>query len=135
VEDDYYTTGEASRLLRVSEERVRQLLASGELAGDHDPITERWRVFKPAIHARREQRRPSEPSRMTGDTREWVDRIAKLEKELGRLEGEMRARAELTELTVSTLKVQLQRERERTDRLETELRQERSKGFWERLFG
>jgi len=54
----------------------------------------------------------------------------------------MRARAELTAVTESTLKESLERERKRADRLEEraeklrgELEVERSKGFWARLFG
>jgi hypothetical protein len=54
----------------------------------------------------------------------------------------MRARAELTATTESTLRESLERERERADRLEerteklrSELEAERSKGFWARLFG
>jgi hypothetical protein len=47
----------------------------------------------------------------------------------------MRARAELTATTESTLREQLERERERADRLEAELRDERGRGFWARLFG
>jgi hypothetical protein len=49
--------------------------------------------------------------------------------------GRSEARAELTEQAESTLREQLERERERADRLEEELREERSKGFWRRLFG
>jgi hypothetical protein len=47
----------------------------------------------------------------------------------------MQGRLELTEAAESTLREQLQRERERADRLEAELRDERSIGFWARLFG
>jgi len=41
----------------------------------------------------------------------------------------------LSERAESTLREQLERERERADRLETELQQERSKGCWVRPFG
>jgi hypothetical protein len=51
------------------------------------------------------------------------------------VEGEFRARAELSEITESTLREQLQRERERADKAEAALEAERSKGFWARLFG
>jgi hypothetical protein len=44
-------------------------------------------------------------------------------------------RAELTERAESTLREQLERERERADRLETELQQKRSRGCWVRPFG
>jgi hypothetical protein len=60
-----------------------------------------------------------------------IDRLAQLEHQLGRAE----AVAELTEEAHSTTQEALQRERERADKLEAELRDERSKGFWARLFG
>jgi excisionase family DNA binding protein len=131
VEGDYYTTGEAARVLRVSESRVRQMLLAGELEGTRDPVSERWRIPPHTVHARLEQRRPSEPARTATDAREWIERVAELERELGRMEG----RLELTETAHSTLQDQLRREQERADRLEAELREERSRGFWARLFG
>jgi hypothetical protein len=62
---------------------------------------------------------------------ELVERVETLAMELGHTRG----RLELTEKTESTLREQLERERERADRLEEELRVEQSKGFWARLFG
>jgi excisionase family DNA binding protein len=135
MEGDYYTTGEAARILGVTETRIRQLLLSKELEGTRDPMTERWRIPQHAVHARKEQRRPTEPPRLTADAREWIERVNELERELGRVEGEMRAQTQLTETTESTLRESLERERERADKLEAELREERSKGFWARLFG
>jgi hypothetical protein len=54
-----------------------------------------------------------------------------LERQLGRLEG----RLEIEAVARSTLEESLQREGERADRLEEELRDERGRGFWRRLFG
>jgi hypothetical protein len=64
-----------------------------------------------------------------------LDIVRDLERELGRVQGEFRARQELTQITESTLREQLERERERADRLESALEAERTKGFWARLFG
>jgi excisionase family DNA binding protein len=134
--EDYYTTGEAARILRVTEARVRQMLGGGELEGTRDPVSDRWRIPQHAVHARKEERRPSqEAPRTSADAREWIERVTELERELGRLEGETRAKAQLTEVTESTLRESLEREKERADRLEQELSEERSKGFWARLFG
>jgi hypothetical protein len=44
-------------------------------------------------------------------------------------------RLELTAQAESTLRGQLDQEREETERLRSELEAERSKGFWRRLFG
>jgi excisionase family DNA binding protein len=136
--EDYYTTGEAARILKVTEARVRQMLGASELEGTRDPVSDRWRIPQRAVHARLEQRRPSEAPRTSADAREWIERVAVLERELGRLEG----RLQLTEEADSTLRDSLERERERADRLEEraeqlrgELEVERSKGFWARLFG
>jgi hypothetical protein len=104
-----------------------------------------WRLDKASVHAFRDDRRSSRPREgprsRPKPSAAW-DRVTELERELGRLEGEMRARAELTATTESTHRESLERERERADRLEEraeklrgELESERSKGFWARLFG
>jgi excisionase family DNA binding protein len=58
MEADFYTTGEAARILRVSESRVRQMLLAGELEGGRDPETDRWRIPQHVVHARVEERPP-----------------------------------------------------------------------------
>jgi excisionase family DNA binding protein len=134
VEEDYYTTGEAARVLRVSESRIRQMLGAEELEGSRD-LNGRWRIPQRAVHERME-RVPREPrvrdsGAPSADVNALIDRLAQLEHQLGRAE----AVAELTEEAHSTTQEALQRERERADKLEAELRDERSKGFWARLFG
>src|SRR5829696_462959 len=131
MEGDHYTTGEAARILKVTEARVRQMLGAGEMEGSRDPVSDRWRIPQHAVHARLEQRRPPESTRSSADAREWIEQVRELERELGRVQG----RLEITEVAESTLREQLERERERADRLEGELREERGKGFWARLFG
>jgi excisionase family DNA binding protein len=54
MEGDTYTTGEAARILGVTETRIRQLLLSGELEGTRD-MNELWRIPQHAVHARKEQ--------------------------------------------------------------------------------
>ena len=136
---DTYTPAEAERLLArtdkpITERRIRQMLQAGELEGQRDEAG-RWHVYQHEIHRMLEERRRgtddlSEPPTSLGDARDWIERAAALERELGRLEG----RLELTEQTESTLREQLQRERERADRLEAELREAR-RPWWSRLFG
>jgi excisionase family DNA binding protein len=135
---DYYTTGEAARVLGLTESRIRQMLLASELEGERDPTTERWRIPQHAVHARLETRRPRERSGPSLSAAEWLERVEVLQRELGRLEG----RLQLTEQTDSTLRETLERERQRADRLEEQLsaereklEAERSKGFWSRLFG
>jgi excisionase family DNA binding protein len=140
--EEFYTVSEAAKLLGVSGSRVRQLLTSGELEGEQDPLSDRWRVSRVSVHARREERgthtRTPSSSAPPADPTPWVDRIAELERALGRAE----ATRELTEQAHSTTREALERERERADRLEERAEQltnaleaEQSKGFWARLFG
>jgi len=142
--EDSYTTGEAARILKVTEARVRQMLGAGELEGTRDPVSDRWRIPQHAVHTRLEQRRPTEAPRTSADAREWIQRVAVLERELGRIEG----RLQITEVAESTLRDQLEREqrradeerqradeeRDRANRLAEELREAR-RPWWSRWFG
>jgi hypothetical protein len=127
---------EAARLLGLTPGRVRQMLLSGELEGAKDPTSDRWRVSQAAVLERRAERKPKQelpasPAPTGPDVGALIDRIARLEHQLGRAE----AVAELTEEAHSTTQQALALERERVARLETELAQERGKGFWSRLLG
>jgi excisionase family DNA binding protein len=145
ADSDFYVVKDAARLLSVGEHRVRQMLREGELEGVRDPTLDRWKIPKAAVHALRDKRPTRAPETALGASErapELLEVIRDLERELGRLEGEMRAQTQLTETAESTLREQLERERERADRLEErseqlrdELEAERSKGFWARLFG
>jgi excisionase family DNA binding protein len=131
---DYYSVPEAARILKITQPRIRQLLLSGELEGHKTPDSDRWKIPQHAVHARLEDRRPREASTSPEDApgaSVWIEQVRELERALGRLEGQR----ELTEQTASTLRESLERERERADRLERELSEERTKGFWRRLFG
>jgi hypothetical protein len=67
-----YTVEEAARVLKRTPGRIRQMLRSGELSGEHEGGDERkpWRVHKWSAHALRdrlqEDRRPSERARPSG---------------------------------------------------------------------
>jgi excisionase family DNA binding protein len=132
VEEDVYTTGEAARILRVTESRIRQMLAGGELEGSRD-VNGRWRIPQHAVHERLDAR-PREPRESRGaavDVDALIERLAQAEHARGRAEQ----RLELTGHTESTLREDLERERERADRAERELSELRGLGFWARLFG
>ena len=145
MEEDTYTTGQAARILRVTDRGVRKMIDRGELEAHQD---ERGRHLIPqrAVHAMLEERReaevgersPEETSRGTEEARELRERVESLQRELGRLEG----RLELTERTESTMREERQRleqllEEERSERrrLQEQLDAERSRGFWQRLLG
>src|SRR5918995_5570813 len=141
-ERETYSASEAAKVLKLSTRRVRQLAETEEIEGTRD-AEGNWRLYKASVHTFRDDRRSSRSregprgrSKRPDSSSAW-DKVTELERALGRLEGEMRARAELTATTESTLKESLERERERADRLEEraeklrgELESERSKGFW-----
>jgi hypothetical protein len=106
------------------------MLKTGELEGTRD-LNERWRIPQHAVHTRLDRRGPRESRAPAADVEGLIDRVATLERELGRVE----VRAELTEVAESTAREQLDRERERADRAEAELADMRGRGFWARLFG
>jgi excisionase family DNA binding protein len=132
VEEDYYTVQEAARILRTTERTVRRRLERGDLDGTRDPTTGRWRVAARSVSAALPDRPPKESQEAVESPQEagLRERVESLLRELGRLEG----RLELTEMAESTLREQLERERERADRLEEELRDAR-RPWWRRMFG
>jgi len=133
VEEETYTVQEAARILRTTERTVRRRLERGELKGSRDPTSGRWRVAAVSVTAAMPER-PPKPSQdapeASENVREYQERVEALQRELGRLEG----RLELTAITETTLRDQLERERERADRAEEELRLAR-RSWWSRLFG
>jgi excisionase family DNA binding protein len=126
--DEYYTPSQAARILRLTRQRVAEVLRNGEVEAYKDDLGH-WRIPKAALHAYKETRDESLAERTFQP--DLLERLVEAEREVGRLEG----RAQLTEVAESTLREQLQRERDRADRLETELQAEREKGFWRKLFG
>ena len=145
MEEDIYTTGQAARILRVTDRGVRKMIDRGELEAHQD---ERGRYLIPqrAVHAMLEERRAArvgeisteETSRSAEEATDLRERVEGLQREIGRLEG----RLELTERTESTMREERERleqllEEERADRrrLQEQLDAERSRGFWQRLFG
>jgi len=142
VEEDTYTPAEAAKILRLTKRRVIQLITEGDVEGDKDE-TRRWRIPQRAVHDRLGDRPPrsiggSGGAGGAGGDVGASERVRELETEISDLHyrlGRAEAQVELTEVAESTLREQLERERERADRLEDELRQERNKGFWRRMFG
>jgi excisionase family DNA binding protein len=140
--NELYTVAEAAKVLGITDRRVRALAQEGRIEGERTEGG--WKLFRYSVHSFRDERRereaPSEAARSTVEAREWIERVNTLERELGRLEG----RLELTERTESTLREQLERERERADESELEARRLRAaleearkpeRPWWRRVFG
>jgi excisionase family DNA binding protein len=136
----YYSVSEAAKVLSKGERWVRQLASDGVIEAER--AAEGWQLLRSSVHDFRDQNPPtrvaSEAPVWPPEARDALARVEALQRELGRLEG----RLQLTEVTESTLREDLARERERADRMEEraeqlrgELEAERSKGFWRRLFG
>jgi excisionase family DNA binding protein len=118
---EYYTVSEAAKVLRISERRVRQLAQDGKVEGVRSE--DGWKLFRYSVHDFRDRREAQTPIRAVrggresfSEAREWIERVAALERELGRLEG----RLELTERAESTM-------REERERLLEDLARERER--------
>jgi hypothetical protein len=147
--EDYYTPPQAARVLRLTRQRVTQMLQSGEMEGKQDPESGRWKIPQRVVHARLKDRparaRPDE----SGGSRDEPEgqghqRLTELELEVRDLIyrlGRSEARLELTESTESTVRAErerllkdLERERRRAERLEAEL-QDARRPWWRKMFG
>ena len=141
MDRDFYSVSEASKILKLTPGRVRQMLRSGELEGTPPDGDQRgWRIPMRAVHDRERPgriERPPEPP-------ESPERLSELEIEVRELRyqlGLSRGRLELTEQAQSTLQDALDRERQRADeereraeRLAAELEESR-RPWWRKLFG
>ncbi len=131
--EETYTVQEAAKVLRTTERTVRRRLERGDLEGTRDPISGRWRVDAVSVTAALPDRPPKasqEAPQAAESVRDYQERVEDLQRQLGRLEGQR----ELEAVTQSTLREQLERERQRADRLEEELRDAR-RSWWRRMFG
>jgi hypothetical protein len=147
-EEDYYTPPQAARIMKLSRQRITQMLQSGEMEGKQDPETGRWRIPQRVVHGRLKDRPTKRRDRPDdgGPQKELegLRRITELELELRDLSyrlGRSEAHLELTEKAESTLQAErdrlledLERERRRAERLEAELRDVR-RPWWRKLFG
>lgn len=160
----WVTTKVAAAALGVAPRTVRDYIRRGELVArsEGEGVERAWLVSVDSLHELRQRRGGS---RAVEDLREVLaselvrggtggegaagaaagsaasSEVEVLRELLLRLEartheaGDLRARLELTERAESTLREALDRERERADRLEAELLEERGRSWWRRLIG
>jgi excisionase family DNA binding protein len=152
---DFYTLAEAARVLEIPQRRLLEILETGEIEAEQDPLSSRWRIPKHAVDrlvlTGPSPEGPTEesPERSTEMIQQLVDELGNLHKEVGRLRNRLnlarRAEREERELLLSELAQEREgrrQERERADklqeeanRLREELESERNKGSWRRLLG
>lgn len=151
---DFYTLPEAAQLLEITQRRLLERLETGEIEGEQDPQSGRWKVSKQAV----DELVSADPS-AEGPTEESLEHSAEmildlvgelgnLHRQVGhlrnRLDRARRAEREERELLLAELEREREmhrQERERADklheeasRLREELESERSKGGLRRLF-
>jgi hypothetical protein len=150
---DFYTLSEAAQILEVSQRRLLERLETGEIEGERDPQSGRWKIPKHAA----DERVSADPS-PEGATEESQGQSAEMLRELvgefgdlhrhvghlrSRLDRARRTEREEREQLLAELMQERERhrqERERANRLHEDasrLREEleRAKGSWRRLFG
>ena len=150
---DFYTLSEAAQILEVPQRRLLERLETGEIEGERDPQSGRWKIPKHAA----DERVSADPS-PEGATEESRGQSAEMLRELvgefgdlHRHVGHLRSRLDRVRRTEREEREQLlaelmqereghRQERERANRLHKDasrLREEleRAKGSWRRLFG
>jgi hypothetical protein len=152
---DFYTLPEAAQILETAQRRLLEKLESGEIEGERDPQSGRWKVSRQAVDelvaAETSAEGPAEesPESSAEMLRGLVEELGELHRQVGhlrsRLDRARRAEREEREL----LKAELEQEREghrkeleRADKLQQEagtlreeLESERGKGSLRKLFG
>jgi hypothetical protein len=150
---DFYTLSEAAQVLEISQRNLLQELETGEIEGERDPQSGRWKIPKHAADEQvsADQVPEDDTEESLGESaemlRELVDESGDLHRQLGHLRSRLdRARRSGNE-EKERLLAELERaqeghrqERERAERLQEEanrLREEleRNKGPLRRLFG
>src|SRR5919202_1722381 len=143
------TTAAAAKALGVSPRTVRLYLERGELEGKLEEGTDKriWLVSIDSLNTLRAKRGtggivPETDPEITETVPEAMRDLALRLENRAAEAAELRTRLELTEKTYSTIEDErnrliehLKRTEEETEKLRQELENERSKSFWQRLFG
>jgi hypothetical protein len=152
---DFYTLPEAAQLLETAQRRLLQKLESGEIEGERDPQSGRWKVSRQAVdelvsaETSAEDSAEESPGSSAEMLRVLVEELGELHRQVGhlrsRLDRARRAEREEREHLQEELEQEREgqrRERERADKLQQEvgtlreeLESERGKGSLRKLFG
>ena len=143
------TTQAAARALGVTPRTIRLYIERGELEGMLDTGTDKriWLVSIDSLNTLRAKRGtvgivPDESPEIAESVPEAMHDLAVRLESRASEAAELRTRLELTERTQSTIEDErnrlaesLRQAEEEAERLRKELEAERSRGFWQRLFG
>jgi uncharacterized protein involved in exopolysaccharide biosynthesis len=152
---DFYTLPEAAQLLETAQRRLLQKLESGEIEGERDPQSGRWKVSRQAVdelvsaETSAEDSAEESPGSSAEMLRVLVEELGELHRQVGhlrsRLDRARRGEREEREHLQEELEQEREghrRERERADKLQQEvgtlreeLESERGKGSLRKLFG
>jgi predicted nuclease with TOPRIM domain len=150
---DFYTLPEAAQVLEIPQRSLLKSLETGEIEGERDPQSGRWKIPKQAADERVSAESSPEDTAEASQglsaemLRELVDEMADLHRLVGhlrsRLDRARRTEREEREQLLAELEQEREghrRERERADRLHAEARRlrqdlQRAKGSWRRLIG
>ena len=150
---DFYTLPEAAQILEVPQRSLLKSLENGEIEGERDPQSGRWKIPKQAADERVSAESSPEDTAEESQAlsaemlRELVDEMGDLHRLVGHLKSRLdrarRTEREEREQLLAELEQEREghrRERERADRLHAEARRlrqdlQRAKGSWRRLFG
>jgi chromosome segregation ATPase len=144
-ESGWVTTQVAAEALGVDPRTVRTYISRGELKAkvEGEGVEKAYSVDIDSLYALRDARKSSGKSARkvrakSADAEDLAALVRDLTSQLVSTSAEaahLRTRLELTESAQSTLADEARDLREERDRLWAELEAERSKGFWQRLFG
>ena len=150
---DFYTLPEAAQVLEIPQRSLLKSLETGEIEGERDPQSGRWKIPKQAADERVSAESSPEDTAEASQglsaemLRELVDEMGDLHRLVGHLKSRLdrarRTEREEREQLLAELEQEREghrRERERADRLHAEARRlrqdlQRAKGSWRRLIG
>jgi DNA-binding transcriptional MerR regulator len=141
----WVTTQVAAEALGVDPRTVRTYISRGILKAkvEGEGVEKAYSVDIDSLYALRDARKssgkgPRKIREKSADAEDFAELIRDLTAQVVERSSEaadLRARLQLTERTQSSLEEEARALREERDRLRAELEAERSKGFWQRLFG
>jgi excisionase family DNA binding protein len=146
AEGGWTNTTTAGKALGVSPRTVQTYIRKGLLQGkvEGEGVRRKWYVGIDSLNALRAQRiaeggvegfREGSTEQVAEGVAEAMQNLSERLADEAARAAEYRTRLELTEQAQSTIQEEARGLREENERLREELEAERSKGFWQRLFG